>query len=668
MAVVLGAWLAGATPAGAAPTQVGTGVDPAVAVDANGMAHVVWNVSRPGGVDELHYCRVPPGATACGDERTFTPFSDQSNYDPDGPQVMVGPGGEVVLLTYRVAPFQSLVYVSHGSGAPGSFSGPTPIGNLGPEGRPAVLDAARQLVVTVSSSHSGGTFVQAAPITGGVTSAMAQLSSGQKAYDGTVIQAPDGSYSAAYADFDNVYARTLACAGGCSANQINSASNWGSEVTVTGAQEPRLASGPTGTFLLYRTNAGARQWFARQVVATGVGAPQPVSAAGAGAVNRDLFEDQAGLLHAVFPDAGTALTYRSSSDGVGWSAPDTLAPTGSPVAHPRVAASNRPGAFDGFAVWAEGTSNSAILLAPLRGGAGVGSTPTSTPPVPSGGAGGTSPKPEPVISINPNPTCTGISTTFDGSASTSPNGPITNYRWTFKQVRRQFFLALVLAGFWQAFLFEDTSAEVNIEPALEALPDAYYLPIVVPKFTVVPNWNRTVTIGDVGLDPNGSQRAFDALAVKLTVTDSTGVTGSTWMFMLPGQWYDIESRAGCPRVPVRKAHFAVGKATSVALAANGVATARVPCKASVDCFGTARLLRAATGARAARRSGVLAVNDGFAIPAGQSATVTLTPKPAGRALAKRARRPVKARLQLTSVDPLGKATTRAFPVTLKRKR
>jgi hypothetical protein len=135
--------------------------------------------------------------------------------------------------------------------------------------------------------------------------------------------------------------------------------------------------------------------------------------------------------------------------------------------------------------------------------------------------------------------------------------------------------------------------------------------------------------------------------------------------LVPGQWYDNESRASCPHTPRHKPHFAFAKTTtSVGLAATG-ASIEVTCRSRVDCFGTARLLRAASATSPRGRTGVLAVNGGFTIPAGQRATVTLALTRAGRALTKRARRPVKAKLKLTSVDPLGKATARSTAVTLK---
>lgn len=42
-----------------------------IAVDTDGTAHVAWAVTQSGG-DQLVYCRVPRGATACEKTQTFT--------------------------------------------------------------------------------------------------------------------------------------------------------------------------------------------------------------------------------------------------------------------------------------------------------------------------------------------------------------------------------------------------------------------------------------------------------------------------------------------------------------------------------------------------------------------------------------------------------------------
>jgi len=87
LAVALGA--SSAAPA-AAGMQIGTGQNPAIAVDGSGMAHVVWSEPVSRKVDVLHYWRIPNGASACSDEQRFTPFDGQgSDYNADGPQDML---------------------------------------------------------------------------------------------------------------------------------------------------------------------------------------------------------------------------------------------------------------------------------------------------------------------------------------------------------------------------------------------------------------------------------------------------------------------------------------------------------------------------------------------------------------------------------------------------
>ena len=395
------------------------------------MTHVVWNERTSGSnaIDVLHYCRIPQGASACGDQQTFAPFNADGNYDVAGPQVMVTPFGDVILLTNRVGLVNgqfaaNQVYYSSNNGAPGSFSGPTAVSSNSPSGRPAVFDSGEGLLVTVSASRTGGTFVQGAPIEGPYSTAEAQLSSGDKAYDGTVIQRGPGSYAAAYADFQNVYVRTFQCSGaGCARQKLNDPANWTAEVTVPEAQEPRLASGPNGTFLMYRTHpagGGSTQWMVRPVVGAGVGAPTPISALGAGGVHRDLFEDATGVLHAVFKDENAALTYRSSPNGTGWSAPTTLQPGPDfAVSLPRVAATNGAGGLTGFAVWAEGTGNAPILIARLGPPSG------GPPPPPTGPPNNTSP---PQIL----PTATADTyMCFEGAWENLPPDPKYEYFWFY---------------------------------------------------------------------------------------------------------------------------------------------------------------------------------------------------------------------------------------------
>jgi len=94
--VLLGlAGAAGASASAGAPiTIAANGVDPQVAVDSQGTAHVVWEEdgSEPdSGITE--YCQIPAGGTACTDYQSFqTPWYGET-------RVLLGPTpGEIVLL------------------------------------------------------------------------------------------------------------------------------------------------------------------------------------------------------------------------------------------------------------------------------------------------------------------------------------------------------------------------------------------------------------------------------------------------------------------------------------------------------------------------------------------------------------------------------------------
>src|SRR3954452_6906655 len=114
--------------------QVGTGGKPQVAVDANGTAHVVWNVTISGvdQPDELHYCQVPAGATACSGEKVLVAPLDaigRASY------VFTTSDGRVVVETYRCCNTASTGprpgnYVFESSDGGATFSAARQIGNL----------------------------------------------------------------------------------------------------------------------------------------------------------------------------------------------------------------------------------------------------------------------------------------------------------------------------------------------------------------------------------------------------------------------------------------------------------------------------------------------------------------------------------------------------------
>ena len=49
------------------------GEKPGVAVSADGTGHFAWSKRVFGGADQIVYCQVPRGATACAKTQVFTP-------------------------------------------------------------------------------------------------------------------------------------------------------------------------------------------------------------------------------------------------------------------------------------------------------------------------------------------------------------------------------------------------------------------------------------------------------------------------------------------------------------------------------------------------------------------------------------------------------------------
>jgi hypothetical protein len=155
--------------------------------------------------------------------------------------------------------------------------------------------------------------------------------------------------------------------------------------------------------------------------------------------------------------------------------------------------------------------------------------------------------------------------------------------------------------------------------------------------------------------------------VTLTVTDASGATATTGDHVAFTQGFSNQSRANCPKPsPFRK--FAFAKVARVVFSGSK-ATAILPCAASYACAGRLTLFRTVRGGAAARRARrtTLASSKFFSIPAGQRKSVTAKVARAGRRLV-RGKRRVRASLQVASVDPLGKTTTRTFGVRISSRR
>lgn len=304
---------------------------PDIAVGADGTAHVAWNLSA--GIpndDQLIYCRVPRGARACDLTRTIS----LRGTDFDGPQVVLTRSGEIVVASRRCCFPGAPVFAVTSSDGGASFGPPVKLADefsAGAEWEAALGPG--DFSLALSGGNSGPDYAsiwRAAPLDGADPAAKAALAPFPKAYfTSTGFPAPTTPI-AAYSDLEDVYLRRWSGAG-----DYNDAGTWLPEQHVVHGGEPKLASGARGVYLIYRGANPPYQYFVRRFDGTGFPGGRRNQRlvsdrrSGQSAIFRDFFEDEAGVLHAVFRQRSKGgvwgLRHRVSVDGNRSWAIETLA-------------------------------------------------------------------------------------------------------------------------------------------------------------------------------------------------------------------------------------------------------------------------------------------------------------------------------------------------------
>ena len=345
---------------------------------------MVWTQHiADGQADVLHYCRIPRGARRCGLQRTFVPpeGNPSLNLDPAGPRIVeLGPE-QLELLTFR---YPNGVTVDTGTGEvddqcfahhpgdPGACYGSSvKIWRYRTDDDGLTWSDARVLdhgqtpvdaallrhptrIGTVSNTSGSTAFQAVGP--DGYTNARAELGNEgpDRAYNGSLgfTTAANTRPVVAFSDLNpNVYFRVF------QGGNLNDVGSWGSTRTVGKGDEPRLASGPHGLYLMYRRRVLLREvYVVRHFAGPDFGPSTTVSSApisGAGPLSgRDIFEDPGGGLHVAWvephPGAANVLYYRTSDDGHAWSPPRSLAASTTPVYDVDLSAAEDGG---GLAVW-----------------------------------------------------------------------------------------------------------------------------------------------------------------------------------------------------------------------------------------------------------------------------------------------------------------------------
>jgi hypothetical protein len=323
-------------PAGTAekPIRVATtGKQPNVLVDRSRTAHLVWTEEGGNaGPDVLRYCRLPRGARRCDQAEALFPDQPGANNSPafnedyDGARIL-RVGGQLVLLTHRypnlvpkpdgtASSDATYAWTSSDNGA--TFAGPQLVGLSSLSG--GALAVGNSIGV-ISDTKTGGTYFSALSL-GAYTGREANLMTGpDQAYSGSLASA-GGRFVAAFADLNS---RTILRFGPPPGGDPLDPAQW-SQAVLAG-EDPRLAGGPSGVFLMSR--AGLRRpYTVRRVSAGGAaGAARKLSPSG-DELFRDLFQDAGGRLYAgwVAREAPRAqIRVRGSRNGREWSRSLTVA-------------------------------------------------------------------------------------------------------------------------------------------------------------------------------------------------------------------------------------------------------------------------------------------------------------------------------------------------------
>ena len=352
------------TATAATPFQLtAVGGDAQVAVDGAGTGHFVWNEGKSGEPDVTHYCQVPRGGMACTVSQTFVPAgsSPTNNVDFDGPKVFVI-GGAVTVMTKRCCggfpPGRGeavIIYTSTDGGA--TFGPQQVVGDANIAGDAIVGPGGR--LSTISDVVTGGTFYQA-HTPGTYNEFDANLGDGpSQSYSGSLALIDANTPIATFDDLDTTFWRRYTGTG-----DPNDVANWTPTTAVGPGEEGRLAYGPSGVWLLYRTGTpGDSTYVQRAFTGTGWGTPAPVTETG-GPIFADFFQDPAGRHHAVWLDGPRRLVYRrSNADGVTYGLVTELDGSSSSHFHLEVAAGADG---EGWVVWDANSDTSFVRAVALE--------------------------------------------------------------------------------------------------------------------------------------------------------------------------------------------------------------------------------------------------------------------------------------------------------------
>jgi hypothetical protein len=397
--------LALAPAAGAAtPFTAGVGDGHDLAVGADGIGHVVWLQDQSPG-DQVNYCRVPAGGSACDGESGVLSFpgpTTTANSTGDA-QVFTPAANKVVIVAscWSCATGgttdRTFRWISTNNGV--DFVGPVQVGNgLHITGQAGYINTGDMTLGTESGSVQATDAAAPAPDT---------AKAGPLATGGLFVYKPAFIYSEALdravwavSDLDTVKFAYRADATPTAA-ELNLTANWQIEKLLSGAEgdndETHLSTGTNGIFLTYKwfraldSRVGLRKF---DPATNTFGAPTYVE--GADPIDNNSLDypfhsqDASGRLHFVWRTLhdDNRLRYTRSDDGGVTFTPVANLAVKETFIDPLVEAGP---SGTGFAVW-KGVGSSTIRVVPIDpqpepagpGGPGGPGGPDTTPPTAGG--------------------------------------------------------------------------------------------------------------------------------------------------------------------------------------------------------------------------------------------------------------------------------------------
>ncbi len=378
---VLSALACASSPALAAPTTIGAGINPRIVVTPSGTGHVVWSIPVRGILNAaVGYCRLPPGATTC-DRSEILYFPSNRGLAKSGGDATVQVDGDatvrIVSACYTCAVGDATEGIVRWTSTDGgttfaaepSLGGTPTNAGMGPDG----ITLAGGVYVTPAD----GDKIIARP--GAADTTAVDAAAGDSfVHSPSIVQVP-GQAKLVYATSDLFGIRTAVYRGGdLGVGGLMNPDLWAVDQVLPtpepGIRNPRLTSGPSGVWLSYDQqqplddHALVRRFDPVKNTFGTARAVESTAEIDSGLADVSSGQDPAGRLHVVWHTdlEQKLLRYvRSDPSGAAFSTPATIA-SGETFINPEVGAGSS-GA--GWAVW-QAEDDAPIRLIPVNNPAG----------------------------------------------------------------------------------------------------------------------------------------------------------------------------------------------------------------------------------------------------------------------------------------------------------